>query len=100
MNISEEEDQIKSIESLEEVCQTKFIEHMQDSLLRSQTTIYVTSANAKLIVIRKEDKSFLNEALKQSIDKVVLDQNFRDCDRPLANFQELERSVEGMRGWM
>ena len=49
-------------------------------------TIYVTSATAKLIVIRKEDKSFLNETLKQSIDKVVLDQNFRDCDRPLANF--------------
>ena len=46
---------------------------MHDSLMRSQTTIFVTSATAKVIVIKKEDKTFLNEALKQSIDRVILD---------------------------
>lgn len=46
----------------------------------------MTTATAKLISIRKEDKSFLNEALKQSVDKVILDQNFNDFDRPLPNF--------------
>jgi hypothetical protein len=60
-------------ESIDEICSRRFVEHMLDSLVRSQTTIFVTSATAKLIVIKKEDKTFLNEALKQSIDKVILD---------------------------
>lgn len=46
---------------------------MQDNLTRSQTSIVVMSATAKLIVIRREDKTFLNESLKQSIDRVILD---------------------------
>jgi predicted oxidoreductase (fatty acid repression mutant protein) len=45
------------------------------------------SATAKVIVIRREDKTFLNEALKQSIDKVILEQDFKDVDRPLNNFK-------------
>ena len=53
-----------------------FIEFMHESLIRSQTSIMVTSSTAKLIVIKKEDKTFLNEALKQSIDKVIIDENF------------------------
>ena len=44
--------------------------------MRSQTSIIVTSATAKLIIIKKEDKTFLNEALKQSIDRVIIDENF------------------------
>lgn len=44
--------------------------------MRSQTSIMVTSATAKLIIIKKEDKTFLNEALKQSIDRVIIDENF------------------------
>lgn len=43
----------------------------------------VTSATAKLIIIRKEDKTFLNEALKQAIDKAIIEENFMDHDRPL-----------------
>jgi hypothetical protein len=64
-------------------CQKQFIDLMHDCLIRSQTTIQVTSATAKLVVIRREDKTFLNEALKQSIDKIILDQDFKDADRPL-----------------
>ena len=49
----------------------------------------VTSATAKLIVIKKEDKTFLNEALKQSVDKVIIEENFQDHDRTLRNFKEV-----------
>lgn len=49
----------------------------------------VTTHTAKLIIVRKENKSFLNEALKQAIDKMILDTNFKDHDRPMANFEEI-----------
>jgi hypothetical protein len=62
---------------------------LHDNLLRSQTSIVVTTHTAKLIVVRKEDKSFLNEALKQAVDKIILDMNFKDYDRPMANFEEV-----------
>jgi hypothetical protein len=57
--------------------------------MRSQTSIIVTSATAKLIIIKKEDKTFLNEALKQSIDRVIIDENFQDHDRPLKNVKQV-----------
>lgn len=60
-------------ESIDEICNRKLIDFMQDNLTRSQTSIVVMSATAKLIVIRREDKTFLNESLKQSIDRVILD---------------------------
>lgn len=66
-----------------------FIEFMHESLMRSQTSIMVTSSTAKLIIIKKEDKTFLNEALKQSIDRVIIEENFKDHDRPLKNFKEV-----------
>ncbi len=62
---------------------------MHDNLMRSQTSIVVVSSSAKLIVIRREDKTFLNESLKESIDKVILEQDFKDFDRPLSNFKSL-----------
>lgn len=62
---------------------------MHESLMRSQTSIMVTSSTAKLIIIKKEDKTFLNEALKQSIDRVIIEENFKDHDRPLKNFKEV-----------
>jgi hypothetical protein len=73
---------------------------MHDNLIRSQTSIMVTSATAKLIVIRKEDKTFLNEALKQSIDRVIIEQNFKDHDRPFPNFKLVQKSIEEARGWI
>jgi hypothetical protein len=59
-------------EDIDRKCQDKFIEHMYNSLMRSQCSIYVTSATCKVIAIKKEDKTFLNEALKQSINQVIL----------------------------
>ena len=69
--------------------QAKYIEHLFDSLMRSQCSITATSATVKVIVIRKEDKSFLSETLKQSIDRAILVQDFKDFDRPLPNFIEV-----------
>jgi hypothetical protein len=45
------------------------------------------SSTAKVIVIRREDKTFLNEALKEEIDRVILGSDFKDYDRPLSNFK-------------
>jgi hypothetical protein len=43
----------------------------------------VTSATAKFLVVKKEDKNFLNEYLKGCIDRAVLEEDFFDYDRPL-----------------
>jgi hypothetical protein len=51
-------------------------------------------------VIRREDKTFLNEALKQSIDRVILEQDFKDFDRPLNNFKEVQHSVVQAKQWI
>ena len=77
-----------------------FIEYMHQSLMRSQTSIMVTSSTAKLIIIKKEDKTFLNEALKQSIDRVIMEENFKDHDRPLKNFKEIQKTLEEAKGWI
>ncbi len=68
--------------------------------MRSQTSIVVVSSSAKLIVIRREDKTFLNESLKESIDKVILEQDFQDFDRPLSNSKNLQHTVEQTKEWM
>ena len=73
---------------------------MQDSLIRSQCSIIVTSAEAKVIVINKEDKTFLNESLKQAIDKAIMDKNFMDFDRPLVNFKAVREAESQNRGWI
>lgn len=51
-------------------------------------------------MIRREDKTFLNEALKQSIDRVILEQDFKDFDRPLNNFKEVQHSVVQAKQWI
>lgn len=58
------------------------------------------SSTAKVIVIRREDKTFLNEALKEEIDRVILRSEFRDFDRPLSNFKQVQRAVEKNRSWI
>lgn len=74
-------------------------DRMHHILMKSQTSITVVSAVAKLIVIRREDKTFLNEMLKQSIDRVILEQDFKDFDRPLNNNKDLQLKVEKRRHW-
>lgn len=58
---------------------------MYDQLQESQASVYVTSATAKVLVIKREDKSFLNVALKESIDRLVMEMEFKDFDRPVKN---------------
>jgi hypothetical protein len=59
----------------------------------------VTSATAKVLVINREDKSFLSEPLKQSIDRAILEKDFIDFDRPLESFQKMEQVVQRTRVW-
>ena len=90
----------QSGEYSDEAYHQMFIDHMHDNLMRSQTSVMVTSATAKLIVIKKEDKTFLNEALKQSVDKVIIEENFQDHDRPLRNFKEVQDTLHRARSWI
>ena len=56
----------------------------------------MTSASAKFICIRKRDKTFLNETLKNAIDRVILDEDFADFDRPLPNMQMVLQSKQNV----
>jgi hypothetical protein len=60
----------------------------------------VISATAKVITIRKENKSFLDEALKHAIDKEIIDRDFFDFDRPLPSFKAVKKSEARNRGWV
>jgi len=53
--------------------------------MKAQASIVVTSATAKLLVIKKEDKGLLNEYLRVCLDRVILETNFADLDRPERN---------------
>ena len=64
------------------------IDNLHNKLIRSQASIIVSSATAKFLVVKKEDKNFLNEYLKSCIDKAVLEENFFDYDRPLPSHEE------------
>lgn len=65
------------------------VDKMHYALVRSQASIVVTSATAKFLVVKKEDKNFLNEYLKGCIDKAVLEEDFYDYDRPLPTFEDV-----------
>ena len=66
------------------------IDELYLKLITAQASIIVTSATAKFLVVKKEDKNFLNEYLKGCIDRAVLEEDFFDYDRPLKNNEEIE----------
>ena len=51
------------------------------------------------MIIRKEDKNFLNETLKNIIDRKLLEKRFRDADRPLDNIKKVMDIVEQEKNW-
>lgn len=51
------------------------------------------TATVKLMSIRKEDKNFLNEMLKNIIDRKILEQGFRDYDRPMDRKEDVMNVV-------
>lgn len=75
----------------EDVKRQMLIDALYEKLMKSQTSIVVTSETAKVLVLKKTDKNFLDESIKVSIDNKLLEDNFRDFDRPLENEETLWR---------
>jgi len=65
----------------------------------AQVSILATSATAKFLVIKKEDKSLLNEYLRVCLDRAILNLNFEDLDRPEQNHVHVHTAVQKQRGW-
>ena len=51
------------------------------------------------MVLRKEDKNFLNETLKNIIDRKLMEKRFRDWDRPMKNMEEIRSKCESEKEW-
>lgn len=92
---SEEVEEMERLQKIEEM----LVDKLHHTLTRSQASIVVASANAKFLVVKKEDKSFLNEYLKGCIDKAVLEEDFYDYDRPLPTFEDVQKEVARKRGY-
>ena len=58
-----------------------------------------TTSIVKAMILRKEDKNFLNETLKNIIDRKLLERKFRDQDRPHDNMDEIIKIVDREREW-
>ena len=67
--------------------------------MKAQVSIAVTSATAKFLVIKKEDKGLLNEYLRVCIDRAILDTNFADLDRPENSHNDVQQTMHLSRGW-
>ena len=88
------------IKEIEHKCERKLINKVTEELMKAQTSIFVASATCKVIVIRREDKSFLNVALKESIDRMVMAMRFKDYDRPYKNSTEVKHSILEHKSWI
>ena len=75
------------------------VDVLYDLMTVSQASVVVDSTTAKLLVIRKEDKNWLNEELKFAIDSAILAEEFVDFDRPEKTHTEVDGAVGRMRGW-
>lgn len=67
--------------------------------MRAQASVVVTSATAKFLVVRKDDKNFLDAYLKGCIDRAVLEEDFFDYDRPLPSFEDVQTELARKRGY-
>ena len=75
------------------------IDALYDLMTVSQASVVVDSTTAKLLVIRKDDKNWLNEELKFAIDSAILAEDFVDFDRPEKTHAEVDKAVGRIRGW-
>ena len=50
--------------------------------MRSQISIIADTAIVKVMVIKREDKNFLSDNLKNLIDRAIMEKRFIDYDRP------------------
>ena len=70
---------------LQKKVEEEFSSRLYEQLMQAQASVIVTSSSAKFLVIKKEDKSLLNEYLRVCIDRAILETNFTDLDRPEKN---------------
>ncbi|CDW81425.1 tpr repeat-containing protein [Stylonychia lemnae] len=81
------------------VMKSRLYDRLMHELQKSQLTVVANTASVKVMVIRKEDKNFLNETLKNIIDRRLLEKRFRDADRPLDNIKNVLEIVEQEKTW-
>lgn len=60
----------------DDVKRQMLIDALYEKLMKSQTSIVVTTETAKVLVLKKTDKNFLDESIKVSIDNKLLTNNF------------------------
>lgn len=77
----------------------QFVDEVYPHLMKAQVSIIVTSASAKFLVIKKEDKCLLNEYLRVCMDRAILETNFEDLDRPERNHADVQVREARARGW-
>lgn len=77
----------------------QFGDRLYPHLMKAQVSIIVTSATAKFLVVKKEDKSLLNEYLRVCMDRAILETNFEDLDRPERNHSDVQAREAIARGW-
>lgn len=77
----------------------EFCERLYPKLMQAQVSIIVTSATAKFLVVKKEDKSLLNEYLRVCMDRAILETYFEDLDRPERNHGDVQTREARARGW-
>jgi len=75
------------------------VDKLYEVLVSAQASVVVTSATAKFLVVRKDDKNFLDAYLKSCIDRAVLDEDFFDYDRPLPTFEDVQTELARKRGY-
>lgn len=63
---------------LQRKVEKQFVDRLYPHLMKAQVSIIVTSATAKFLVIKKEDKSLLNEYLRVCMDRAILETHFVD----------------------
>jgi len=68
-------------------------------LLKSQLTIIACTSSVKVMVVRREDKSFLNETLKNIIDRKLIEKKFRDADRPFDRMGQVLDRANAEKEW-
>ena len=60
------------------VTKSRLYDRLMNELLKSQLTVVAATDVVKCMTLKKEDKSFLNETLKNMIDRKLLEKKFVD----------------------
>eukprot|EP00347_Sterkiella_histriomuscorum_P020912 403335983 len=78
---------------------SRLYDRLMQELLKSQLTVVAHTSTVKVMVVKKDDKNFLNETLKNIIDRKLLEKKFRDIDRPVDNINQILEIVDSEKRW-